>query len=215
MAKFTGHDLFGSLGGRFIGEMAVAAKDALFEAPRPMWAILKQFDIMIGFENQDIGGTNSFKHQPRGMSKIGQEPDIALASSEQEPNRVLRVMWHTKGFNRHIFNVKSGSCRKQAAVQLGPLLVFDRLARWTITVDGYSQLFDQLPQALNVVGMFVGNENASEILRGPSDRRKAFADLAQAKARIDENPCLIGLQIGAVSGRTASQNRQTNRHGQP
>ena len=40
--------------------MAVPAEDALLEAPGAVRAILEEFDIVIGFEDQDVGGAGAF-----------------------------------------------------------------------------------------------------------------------------------------------------------
>ena len=47
VAQFGAHDLLGGFGGGFVGEMTVAAKDALFEAPGTMRAILQHLDVVI------------------------------------------------------------------------------------------------------------------------------------------------------------------------
>jgi hypothetical protein len=213
MAEVPGHNLFGDVGGGFIREVTVAAKDALFKAPGPVRAILQQFDIVIGFENQHISATNSFDRQPGGVAEVGEETDVSMNGFEQKPDRILRVVGNAESFDRQIFQVKRGARLEQAAIQLSPLLIFDRFARWPIAVNRNTKLFDQLRQALHVIGMLVSDEDGGKVLRRPSDGGQAFADLPQAKARIDENSRLRSLQIGAVTRGTASQNRQTNRHG--
>ncbi len=50
MTQLGGHELLRGIGGGFVGEMAMTAEDALFEAPGPVRAILQQLDIVIGFE---------------------------------------------------------------------------------------------------------------------------------------------------------------------
>jgi hypothetical protein len=60
--------------------------------------------------------------------------------------------------------------------------------------------------------MFMGHEDARQILRRSADGGEALADLAQAKARINEDAGFVGFQIGAIAGRTAAENSQTNSH---
>lgn len=47
MAQFSAHDLLGCLGGGFVREMTVPAKDSLFETPGAMRAILQHLDIVV------------------------------------------------------------------------------------------------------------------------------------------------------------------------
>ena len=58
MAQARGHDLVGNLRRCLVGKMAVAAEDTLLEAPGPMWAILQHFDVVVGFQHQDVRGAH-------------------------------------------------------------------------------------------------------------------------------------------------------------
>ena len=60
--------------------------------------------------------------------------------------------------------------------------------------------------------MLVGEENSAEILRGAPDGCEPLADLARAKARIDEDAGFAAFQIGAIPGGTAAKNGKLNRH---
>ena len=55
MPQIGRHEMFDRVGGGLVGEMSVAAENALFEAPGSVRAILEHFDVMVGFQQQDIG----------------------------------------------------------------------------------------------------------------------------------------------------------------
>lgn len=76
-----GHDFGHSFGGGLVGEMPMASENPLFQSPGAA-GILEQFDIMVGFEHEDIGEPNTFEHEFGHVSQIGDEPDIAGAGPE-------------------------------------------------------------------------------------------------------------------------------------
>ena len=65
---------------------------------------------------------------------------------------------------------------------------------------------------MNVIGMFVGDQDCLQRLRRAVDLGQPLPNLAPAEPRIDENPSLFCFQVGAVASGTAPQNRQSNRH---
>ena len=67
-------------------------------------------------------------------------------------------------------------------------------------------------QALDMVAVLVGDEDAGEIFRGAADGGEALADLAEAEARIDQDAGFVGLHVGAIAGGAAAENGQSNRH---
>jgi len=50
VAQIIGHKLLGAISGCLIGEMAVAAENALLETPGSVETVLQHFDIVIGFQ---------------------------------------------------------------------------------------------------------------------------------------------------------------------
>jgi hypothetical protein len=92
-------------------------------------------------------------------------------------------------------------------------LVFDGFLGRAVAVDRNAELSTKLCQAMDVVGMLVGDEDAGQALRRATDGGQARPNLAQAEAGIDEDAGFIGLDIGAIAIGTASENSQTNGHG--
>jgi hypothetical protein len=64
-------------------------------------------------------------------------------------------------------------------------------------------------ETANMIAMFVGEENAIELLRGNSALREAQDKLARAQSAIDEHPAVLGGNEGAVSGAPAPEHRQS------
>ena len=63
-------------------------------------------------------------------------------------------------------------------------------------------------EAANVIAMFVGEENAIELVGSDAALGQAQDKLARAQAAIDEQPAMIGRDERAVPGAPAPEHRQ-------
>ena len=212
MPQFGGHDFFSGIGGGFVGEMSVAAKDALLEAPRSARAILQHFYVVIGFEDERVGRAHAFEHELGRVAEISQEPDVRAVRAEQIANRVLRIVRNGKRFDEDIPNFKTCPGGKQTAVKFFAELKLNFLVGRAVAINRDAQLFAERGQTLNVVAVFVGDKDAGEIFRRATNGGEALADLAEAEARIHEDACLGGFHIGAIAAGTAAKDRQVNSH---
>ena len=212
MAQFSAHDLLGGIGGGFVGEMTVAAKDALFEAPGTMRTVLQHFDVVVRFENENVGRANTVKHVSRCVPKIGQKANVTRGRAQEKADRVLRVVGNVKTLDGDIADFEAFACAKQAAIEALGELVLKRFLSRAIAIDRNVESGAELDQPVNMVRMFVRDENASEIFGRASNRSKTLPDLAQAEPGINQDAGFIGFQVRAIAGRTAAENSQTNSH---
>ena len=77
MLQFSSDDLQRDFGGGVVRKMTVPAEDALLDAPGAARVFLQQFQIVIGFEHEDVRATHAFDDELGGVSKIGEKPDAA------------------------------------------------------------------------------------------------------------------------------------------
>ena len=207
VAQVGGNQLLRDEGGGVIGQMPVAAQDPLFDAPGATGVLLQEFEIVVRFEEQNICGAHPLKNQPGGVPEIGEKADVTRWSVDEKPDRIIRVMRDAERVDDHIAQLERGTGGEEAKIELGLELQFNRLFREPVAIDWNLQLGGQPEQPLDVVRVFVRDENAVEIFRRAADREQALADLAPAQPGIDEQPDLFGFQVGAVAARTAAENR--------
>jgi hypothetical protein len=67
-------------------------------------------------------------------------------------------------------------------------------------------------QSGDVVSVFVTDENRAQIFRCAVDAGKALADLARAEPGAHKYPGISSFEIGAIAGRTASENGEADGH---
>lgn len=81
-----------------------------------------------------------------------------------------------------------------------------------IAVDRKFQFVRKREQTGDVVGVFVRDEDAGEILGRATDRGEALANLAGAEARVHEDAGFVGFHIGAIATGTAAEDGEPNGH---
>ena len=204
LLQFARHDLFGCLRGGFVGKVSVTTENSLFQTPRSMRTILQHLHVVIRFQDQNVRAPHPFQHQLSRMTEVGQDSDIAIRCSEQEPDRILRVVRYAEGFDDNVLQFEARAGRKKTAFQARLQLILQSILCLPVTEDWDAQLLPQLEQSLHMVRMLVSDQNGGKIFRCASDRSEALADLAQAEARINENASLRSLDISTISCGTTS-----------
>ena len=75
------------------------AHDALFQCPRTRRVFLKQFQIVIGFQNDGVRAARAFDNELRRVPEIREHRNGLGLVSNREADRILRVMGNAEGFN--------------------------------------------------------------------------------------------------------------------
>jgi len=213
MTEVSGHYFLRGIGGSFIGEMSMATENALLETPRTVGAILQHFDVVIGFQHEDIGGADAIEDLACRVSEIREKADVNIWCSQQEAHGIRRVVRNVERFHADISDLETVAGREDVAIEFRPQLILNGLVGGAVAINRQAQFCRQYAETLNVIAVFVSDDDAGQVFRHATDRGQALADLARAEPGIDENTGLVGLHISAVSGGTASKNRQVNRHG--
>jgi len=204
--------LFGHLGGCFVGKMAVAAEDALLDAPGAFGVVLQQFEVMVGFEQQHVRGAHAFDDEFGRVAEVGQEADVAVAGAEQKPDRVAGIVRDGESIHQHVADFKGGAGGKDLEFQRQSERGGDGIAGKPVAVDRDAQFRRQAGKALDMVGMLVGDEDAGEAFGRAANGEEALADLASAQAGIDEEAGLVRFEVGAIAAGTAAENGESHGH---
>ena len=88
----------------------------------------------------------------------------------------------------------------------------DGFTRETIRKNRDRDFAAEGPKALNVISVFMGDENSRQSFGSAPNVRQAFTDLFGAETRVDKEAGIVGLEIGAIAARSASQDGKLNRH---
>ena len=213
VAEVGVHDLFGDVRGGVVGEMAVAAEDALLDAPRALGVVLEQFEVVVGFEDKGVGGADAFEDELGGVPQVGQEADVSGRRMEKKSNRIVGVVRHAEGVHGQVADLEGGAGGEEAEVQARGGLGLDDFLGEAVAVDGNLVLGAEDGEALDVVAVLVGDEDAGEGFRGAVEGEEALANLASAEAGINEDAGVVGFEIGAVAGGTAAEDGELDGHG--
>jgi hypothetical protein len=212
VAQFGGHDLHSGFGGSFVGKMAVTAENALLERPRAARTILKHLHVVIGFEDEDIRWTNALDDQSRHVTEVGDEGDVAGSGAQQKADRVLGIVRDGKGVHQQVVDFKARAGVEEMAVKFGLQLKFKCFLRGAVAINRDVQFGGDSDQSLDVVGVFVRNENGGEIFRHTTDGGEPLADLARAEPGVHKDAGFIGFDVGAIAGGTAAEDGEFDNH---
>ena len=117
--QIGGHDLCDGFGGGDVGDVAVAAEDALLQRPRTARTVLQHFHVVIGFEHEDVGGANAFGHELGDVAKVGGKTDVARTGAENVADGILGVVWNGKGIDADIADLKTGAVVEEPPIHFG------------------------------------------------------------------------------------------------
>jgi hypothetical protein len=64
-----------------------------------------------------------------------------------------------------------------------------------------------------MIGMFMGEDDAADLIGMAVDEREPLGDLATAETGVHEQSRRIGFDQGAIAGAATAQNRDAHPHG--
>ena len=160
--KVGGNDLLDDIGRGVVGQMAVAAENALFDAPGAFEVVLKQLEIMVRFENENARGPDPLHDQFGRVAQVRQKSNIGRGRPKKKTDRIVGVVRHAERVHRYVPDLKGGAGRENPAVQIDLEVLFDGLLGETIAEDRNPEFRSESGQTLDVIRVFVSDENAMQ-----------------------------------------------------
>ena len=121
-------------------------------------------------------------------------------------------MRHAERVHAHIAHLEARAGAENAAVEFGFQLALDSFLREAVAINGDVQSRGEHGETLDVIRMFVRDEDAAQAFRRASDGEEAVADLPSAQAGVDEQARLAGFQKGAIAAGTAAEKGEMGGH---
>jgi hypothetical protein len=122
-------------------------------------------------------------------------------------------MRNAEGINDEVINLETGAGGEDAAIKFGLELKFEGFAGGTVAINGDVELGGEADEAVDVIRMFVGDEDAGQSFGGAADTGQPLTGLPGAETGVNKNAGLTGFQVRAVAGGTAAENRELYCHG--
>lgn len=92
--------------GLLVAQVAMPAHDSLLGRPRADLIFLEHFDVMVGFEDDQIHAADSFDHQFCCMAQIRDKRDRVRRCTQPEADRIAGVVGDAKGLDGEIADFK-------------------------------------------------------------------------------------------------------------
>ena len=138
------------------------------------------------------------------MAKVGEHADLPDGSMQQETDRVDGVMRYAECLDGNVAEVKGMSSLKEPEFKVSRLEAGNFFAGVAVAVDGQTKFSGEVFQALDMIRVLMGDEDAVEVFRGAVEGGEALADLTGAESAIDQNARPRGFQIHGVARRTTA-----------
>lgn len=212
MSQVCGHDVGGTIGRILVGKMAVSTENSLFEAPRSTNTFLEHFDVMVCLEDEHVCCPDALSDKSCNVTKVGNESNVRASGSQQETHGVLCVVRHRKCIDQNVADFETVTCGKDTSVKARAKRMFNFILRRSIAINRNSEFPGYAGQTLNVIAVFVGDEDRSKILRSAGNGGKALSNLARAESGINQDARFVSLEIGAIPGRSTAENCQFGCH---
>jgi hypothetical protein len=208
--EFPGEQLLDHGCRRRIRKVTVPRLDPLLHRPGPMRIILQKFFVVIRLDDERLDLAQPLDHHLRRVTKIGDEPECARAGVKRVPDGIDRIVRDGKSLNGDIADRKVRTSPKQLPVSVcGQGSAADRFRRERVAINWDMKFPAKHFETANMIAMFVGEEDAIELVGGDSALGEAQDKLSRAQSAVDKQPAMIGRNERAVSRAPASEHRQT------
>ena len=165
---------------------------------------------MIGFEQEDFTFAYAVGNEAGAVAEIGEPANSRGGGVDHKPHRLNGIVRNGKGFDRKIADIKWLAGFKNAKLKIAFVNAPDFLGGVAVAINGNAELGIEHAQGLDVVDVFVGDENAIESLRGAVQGEQGIANAFGAEAAIDEHARDGRFQVGGVASGAASENCKSN-----
>jgi hypothetical protein len=186
-----------------IRKMAGAAEDALLDDPR-IRADFEHVEIVIRFENQAVGATKMDFDKLGHIPKVGNDGHFRAVRTKGESDGISRVVWNSESVDVNVAD-------SEVLARLDGFNAFEPLAERFrehaphCVQGGLGDVERRFPEtqhlreAVAMVGVFVGNQDAVELVDGFFDGGEAGEGFAFAEACVHEEAGALGLEQGDVA----------------
>jgi hypothetical protein len=181
-----------------IGKMTRAAEDALFDDPG-IGADLEHVEVVIGFEDQAIDIAEMDFDELGHVAEVGDDGQFCAVGAEGKGDRVGGVVWNGEGVDIDVADgealagVNGFKAIEALAESVGKNLVHRVHSGFGNVKRGFPES-EHLRQAVAVVGVLVGNEDAVEAGDGLFDGGEAGESFALAESGVNEEAGTLSLE---------------------
>jgi hypothetical protein len=216
----TGVEAFGigqKSADHFVREVAGAAHHTLLDVPG-IRADLEHFEIVIGFEDHAVAIAQVLLHEFRHVAEIGNQSEFYAAGAKGEAERIDGVVWNTERRHFNIAHGKSVASLDEFNALKPPRMFFREKTqhfriRFRADIDRRAPSSEQRGEAANVVGMFVGDDDAVEVVNGIRKRGQAAEGFAFTESGIHQEARPGSFEQGAIAGTARRENAHAKADG--
>ena len=191
-----------------VRQVPPASHYTLFDGPG-IGADFEHFEIVVRFEQQQIGAAQMELDGVGDISQIGDQSYFNAMRSETEANRIDGVVWNGEAIDFNVTHTKGCSGLKaiQARREFTP---WNRGRRQASDEDRNVEQTRQSNQPADVIGMLVRDQDGVELFGIFFDGGEAGQNVAPAQAGVDKDARFFGADESGISRAAAGENANFN-----
>lgn len=165
---------------------------------------------MIGFEQEDFAFAHAIGNEAGAVAEISEPANVCGGGVNHKANRLNGVVRHGESFDGEIAHFKGLPGFKNPKLKIAFVNVPDFIGGMSVAINRNAELGGQHAQAGDVVGMFMGDENAIEPFGGAIEREQCIANAFGTEAAIDEHARAGRFQVRSITAAAAAKNGEPN-----
>ncbi len=189
-----------------IGKMAVAAHHALLDGPR-VGAHAQDFEVMIGFEQQEIRTLQVELDGIRNVAEIGDHAELDALGAEAEADGVDGIVRDSEAVDFDVADREARAGLKTLEARCG-VFPIDQRRGLMCHVDRGRSFFCEAHEAGDVIAMLVGDEDGVEAAGLFADGRKAPGEFLETEAGVDQDTGAVRGQQRTIAGTAAREHAE-------
>ena len=142
------------------------------------------------------------------MAEVGQEPDLNRRRVEHKPHGISGVVRDGKCIHAKITDFKAVAGFENLKIKSAIVVVTNLLGGMAVAVHRNAKLGGEHLEAVNVVGMFVGDQDTIEPFRGAVQLKQGGSDAFGAESTVDEHPRAGRFQKRCVATGSTAKDRE-------
>ena len=184
-------------------QVSRAGEDAVLKELR-IGSLLHHLDVVVGLDDEVAGSADELFHLVRHVPCIGDDADVGACGFDEVAYVVAAVVRHAEGRHAELANLQRLPLLQQPR-HVGRQLLGDAVVAVDAPVhlaggiDGHVVVCTERADALNVVGMVVGDEDVVHLLQADTVLATVLLEAPESYTYIDKQRISGCRQVIAIS----------------
>ena len=211
MVELWVSDVAEKVGDLVVRQMSVQRTDALFGRPRSARVSIEQVLVVVRFDEESVEMAKAFGDAAGDMPHVRGDPDFFTAIADHESDRIDRIMLDRKARDDCTANLKFTTGFEDFPCARLDACIVEKFFGLGGRVNRHLVLSQKDLKPLDVIAVFVSDQDAIDAGRIDADRLHSRRQLFGAQASVEHQPHATALDHCRVATTATAKHRKTHR----